>query len=229
MLISSYNYFRLKLPKLQDYIYQNKYYVNKNKTREKEKFVSQFSLVNWMQMKEIEKHQHTLEECPICTTKYNVFSSLHTCSKVENKAENLKSTCTNLVDTIQEEFSATPSINKVTKAVVQVINPVFASKFDVNFETAIAESFHLSPTETPESRKNTMEQTLNMSMQSINSALTDNDNDVEAVLTLGNLIKAMTGRDDIFFQPKKSQERSPKKNRARKSWKTQTKNTSWKF
>ncbi|CAC5403196.1 unnamed protein product [Mytilus coruscus] len=143
-----------------------------------------------MQMKEIEKHQHTLEECPICTTKYSVFSSLHTCSKVENKAENLKSTCTNLVDTIQEEFSATPSINKVTKAVVQVINQVFASKFDVNFETAIVESFHLSPTETPESRKNTMEQTLNMSMQSINSALTDNDNDVRQFLTLEKSYKS---------------------------------------
>ncbi|CAC5358495.1 unnamed protein product [Mytilus coruscus] len=202
MLISSYNYFRLKLPKLQDYIYQNKYYVNKNKTGEKEKFVSQFSLVNWMQMKEIEKHQHTLEECPICTTKYNVFSSLHTCSKVENKAENLKSTCTNLVDTIQEEFSATPSINKVTKAVVQVINPVFASKFDVNFETAIAESFHLSPTETPESRKNTMEQTLNMSMQSINSALTDNDNDVRQFLTLGKSYKSHDRERMIFFSTK---------------------------
>lgn len=113
MLISSYNYFRLKLPKLQDYVYQNRYYLNKNKTGEKEKFVSQFSLVNWMQMKEIEKHQHTLEDCPICTTKYNVSSSLHTCRKVENKAENLKSSCTNLVDTIQEEFSASPSLNKV--------------------------------------------------------------------------------------------------------------------
>ncbi|CAC5412435.1 unnamed protein product [Mytilus coruscus] len=75
----------------------------------------------------------------------------------------------------------------VTKAVVQVISPVFASEFDVNFETVIAESFHLSPTETAESRKNTMEQTLNMSMQSINSALTDNDNDPELDKCLINL------------------------------------------
>ncbi|CAG2237641.1 unnamed protein product [Mytilus edulis] len=74
------------------------------------------------------------------------------------------------------------TVERVTKAGVQVT--VFVSKFDVNFETAIAESIHQSPTETAESRKNTMEQTLNMSMQSINSALTDNDNDVNVVATV---------------------------------------------
>ncbi|XP_071149927.1 uncharacterized protein [Mytilus edulis] len=47
-----------------------------------------------------------------------------------------------------------------------------------------------------------MEQTLNMSMQSINSALTDNDNDVRQFLTLGKSYKSHDRERMIFFSTK---------------------------
>lgn len=204
MHVKSYDVFRTKAVKLQKFTYESKYYANNNHNGEREQFLQQFSFNNWWKLTEMEKKQHKLEDCSICPTKYLAFSALHTGHKTPSTAINLKQSSTDLVENVKKAVSTTPSCSKVAKAVVQVINPIFESEFNTNFESAFAESFHLSPKETIKEKNIKIKETLQQSNKSITNALEENNNDVHQLLSSGKSFK-MHDRERMMYFTTKSQ------------------------
>ena len=77
MYINSYIYFCQKVSHVQNYVYMNTYYTTTNKNGEKSRFVNHFSLQSWLQLTNIQKHGHQLENCNQCNTHGLEYSILH--------------------------------------------------------------------------------------------------------------------------------------------------------
>lgn len=61
-----YKKFRTNVSRLQNYLTNNKYWKNSNKTGEKQQFLQSFSLQTWSLLSEREKNLHSLEDCARC-------------------------------------------------------------------------------------------------------------------------------------------------------------------
>jgi hypothetical protein len=92
MHINSYIYFCQKVPHVQNYVYINTCYTTNNKNGEKSRFVNHFSLQDWLQLTNSQKHGHQLE---VTRAMVNILNSVfekefsHTFQKAMIVAHNL--------------------------------------------------------------------------------------------------------------------------------------------
>lgn len=198
MQLKSYEVFRKKVVKLQDYTTKNKYYVNFNKNGEREKFINHFDLLHWTKLEHAEKKQHQLEDCFVCTSIHSEESSLHTFSKQMKSINELSN---NLVSSIKS-ISNTESAAKIAKSVIHTLNPVFTREFQTTFEDSMTESLNLSPRETPQEKRKKTNQILTENTRSINKAIQNENEDVKKFLSSGKSYAQYERERKLYFTSK---------------------------
>ncbi|CAC5399835.1 unnamed protein product [Mytilus coruscus] len=198
MQLKSYEVFRKKVVKLQDYTTKNKYYVNFNKNGEREKFINHFDLLHWTKLEHAEKKQHQLEDCFVCTSIHSEESSLHTFSKQMKSINELSN---NLVSSIKS-ISNTESAAKIAKSVIHTLNPVFTREFQTTFEDSMTESLNLSPRETPQEKGKKTNQILTENTRSINKAIQNENEDVKKFLSSGKSYAQYERERKLYFTSK---------------------------
>lgn len=69
--------FKKRLPRIQNYVTDAKYYKKNNMNGERKQFVEFFSLQNWAKLSKTAKQGHSITDCRACTYDLHSMSSLH--------------------------------------------------------------------------------------------------------------------------------------------------------
>ena len=158
--------FNLKLHRVQEYLANKKYWVNKNKNKEQKKFIDYFSLQKWVELTVQEKKQHRIENCIPCTTIHVETSKLHksipgTSQAITDDCENLAG---NMIGMISPNSSGTAQKGlKVIKSVVEVLQPIVENQLDVKFGTKLSSTLSITPNITPKDHQKEVQKSLSES------------------------------------------------------------------
>ena len=116
----SFEKFKYKLPRIQKYITNSKYWKHSNTNGEKMEFNWLYSLRSWFKLPEHYKKQHQIEDCDKCQS---IISNaiLHTRSASEGTTE-LYEVCTSFFEKLRSTYPSTSqNSNKRAEQVLSVL------------------------------------------------------------------------------------------------------------
>lgn len=120
--------FKKRLPRIQNYVTDAKYYKKNNMNGERKQFVEFFSLQNWAKLSKTAKQGHSITDCRACTYDLHSMSSLHL-----SYSRELKDAINNCQDMTESFLNSTGTktmtgaIN-IVKAMVNTMKPIFEKK-----------------------------------------------------------------------------------------------------
>ena len=185
--IPSYDIFRSKCTKMQEYLYNCKYYTNRGKHGEKKKFLEFFSLKSWLTLSENQRKSHQLENCLACQTECAEQSSLH----ISSKSSELNGVCNKIVTDIRSMTITSPSstpqtqAKKVVKTVLNVLKPKLESQLNIDFKDAVADALNLQPKLSAAKENEAFTKTIDSTNRQIEESWKENDSDLLHVLSSG--------------------------------------------
>nr|XP_022316815.1 uncharacterized protein LOC111120391 [Crassostrea virginica] len=177
--------FYKRLPRLQSYVTEAKYYKANNKNGERKKFVEYFSLQNWANLTNTAKQSHSLLNCGACMYDLHSMSSLHLSHAKEMKDAVIK--CQEMTESFLSTSNVTTltGAKNVAKTMVSMINPIFEEKTGQDFKTAIAQSLNLTPKVPYEEKRKQTKEKLQTSNEKMKTTLSQDDSDVSYFLSSG--------------------------------------------
>lgn len=184
--IQDFKTFCKKVDKIQEYVYNKKYYKNAGKTVEREVFLTHFNLIKWLKLPDNERKQHTFENCLPCNTIHLETSKIHqSIARSSVQVANMSEVLVQNMSTLVQPSTANVKANRTATALINVLNPLFEKEFKKSFEKCVADSLHLTPRETPSDKNNKIVTLLKENKNMICEASTINNADIENFLSSG--------------------------------------------
>ena len=139
--------FRRRIPRVQKYLTNSKFFKNSNKSGEKSSFIETYSLVSWIEQTESERRSHELINCNKCQ---QTESGLHDSATMETlQLEELSS---NVAEAMMPDNDTSPQItNKRVQKFVNTLHPILKQKLGVDLKNCVEKTFSL------ESKQNSTE------------------------------------------------------------------------
>lgn len=212
--------FKKRLPRIQNYVTDAKYYKKNNMNGERKQFVEFFSLQNWAKLSKTAKQGHSITDCRACTYDLHSLSSLHL-----SYSRELKDAINNCQDMTESFLNSTGTktmtgaIN-IVKAMVNTMKPIFEKKTGQNFTDAISKSLNLTPKLTSEEKRKQNKEKLQNSHEKLKTTLSQDDFDVNYFLSSGKsysqherdrLAAGFTSKEESAAAQKKNQNVKNKK------------------
>lgn len=179
-----YEQFRTKVPKIQNYLKDKKYWKDHMAYQQKDTFYNYFSLQSFYQQNREERQQHKLEDCRPCNTTHFNTSSLHKSinKDIENAHQMIETGTENIINITSPTSSTATKGIKVMKSIVEMVQPIIQNQMNINFDRSLAEAITIAPPITPQDLKKTKAKITRESKAIIEETIKDNGNDVQKFL-----------------------------------------------
>ncbi|CAG2215737.1 unnamed protein product [Mytilus edulis] len=189
--------FKSRIPRLQNYLSNAKYWKNNNKTGEKSIFLEKHNLLNWCKLSEAEKKRHKKENCEKCTSEI-FYASLHkytTPSTIE-----VSNLCEELTKKVCENSKA-KNVTKATK-ILHTLEPFIEHKLDMNIKETACKLYDLTKKLTSDEKQKRIHTIVSKSTERIAKILNKENEEINFLASNKSYNEYERERLHTFFESK---------------------------
>ena len=200
----NFDQFRLKLPRVQQYLTTNSYWKKCNKTKDKSLFVNTFSIYSWAKLSMAQRKSHTLYNCNECVIYNPEIASKHASADADTTS--FVNVCNDVTNAIMEN-SPPNKTEKCVQTFVKILNPITQEKLGVDLVKSVSKAMKLTPKKKYEEKRSLKRKTIIESKKNIALQFKSNDLDVDHFLASGKSYNQYD-RDRLFmfYEPKEDAE-----------------------